>query len=115
MGYIINTTTMSCTSYHNLKYSILSGQFYVIIIDDVKLNSAARLDEITSDFHLGLGAFTEKPLEPFTDPSARLRFGQGPIVTATDYSYRHIVSLTDNITRFRVCTLTIVVVTTDTS
>lgn len=65
--------------------------------------TAARLNEITSDFHLGFGAFSEKPLEPFTDPSQRLPLGpDGAVVGATDYSYRHFVSLTDNITQFRV-------------
>ena len=64
--------------------------------------TAARLDEITSDFHLGFGAFNEKPLLPFTS-RVRLMISETRTIESTDYSYRHVVSLTSNVTKFRVC------------
>ena len=63
--------------------------------------TATRLDRITSDFHLGFGAFNEKPIIPFT--FTRQTILRDQVVNSTDYSYRHIVSLTNNITKFRVC------------
>lgn len=63
---------------------------------------AARLGEITSDFHLGFGAFNEKPIRPFTVRRREESGEQGVFIESTDYSYRHVVSLTNNITKFRV-------------
>ena len=63
---------------------------------------ATRLDEITTNYRLGFGAYNEKPIHPFVIPRPPIDIPGLGLIVPTDYSYRHVVSLTANITLFRV-------------
>ena len=75
---------------------------YPIVFFQCLVTTATRLGEITTDFRLGFGAYNEKPIIPFIIPGRILYIPELGLIASTDYSYRHVVSLTDNITLFRV-------------